>query len=128
MERRAGPGSPGGGAEDGDRRRRFDHLARYAAPGAYIVDEETGEYSEYEIPEDQGTEVEWSDILDQPGLIAADFAAEYGIRLHQVGNTLTWREFHTLVGGLLACDSRLSRYLLRATKDESMDEEGGDPE
>ncbi len=117
MGKGAGPGSTGG--RDEGRHRRFDHLAKYAAPGAYIVDEETGEYSQYEVPEDQGVDVTWADILGCPRLIANDFLSEYGIDLAKVGNALAWREFELRIEGLLACDSRLSRHLYAKTEKEA---------
>lgn len=109
------PGSPGRRAEDGSGGpRRFDHLARYAAEGAYIVDEATGEFSEYDIPE-AGTEVAWEDVLAHPRLIAADFQSEYGIDLAQTGNRLSWHRFQVLTEGLLVCDSRIWRRLKHET-------------
>jgi hypothetical protein len=102
------PGSTGrlnaGGA------RKFDHLARYAAEGAHIIDEETGEYSEYEVTDSEAHAVEWDQILDQPGLIFNDFLSEYGLDLRTLGNRLSWREFAVRVEGLLAADTRIARH------------------
>jgi hypothetical protein len=120
------PGSTGRrdqGNESRDRggRRKFDHLAQYGR--GRIVDEETGEYEAYEIPEAQGVPVSWSQILAEPQLIAADFRSEYGIRLADLGNDLSWREFATHVEGLLASDSRLARHL-HAMNEEVDDDDG----
>ena len=40
--------------------------------------------------------------------MVADFASEYGIRLHSP-DFLAWREFHALLIGLLSSDTRLYR-------------------
>jgi hypothetical protein len=112
------PGSTG--RRDGGHR-RFDHLAQYGR--GRIIDEETGEYETYEIPQAQGVPVSWSQILAEPQLIAADFRSEYGIRLADLGNALSWREFATHVEGLLACDSRLARHL-HALNEEVDDDDG----
>jgi Bacteriophage Gp15 protein len=123
------PGSTGRRAEDGsDGPRRFDHLARYAAPGAVVINEETGEYSEYEVPEENGVPLDWADVLAHPRLIAADFQSEYGIDLAAVGNTLPWRRFADLVAGLLACDSRIWRQMKHETEPDKTDEEVPDDE
>jgi hypothetical protein len=105
------PGSAGGRDEG---RRQFDHLAQYGR--GRIIDDATGQYEWYDLPDSQagGEEVDWDEILAQPRLIAADFAAEYQIRLAQVGNRLSWREFAVLVEGLLSSDSRLARHFTRA--------------
>ena len=115
MERGPGPGSASR-REGGPR--KFDHLARYAAPGAYIIDEATGEYSEYEVPQ-QGEAVSWDDIDEAPPyLIAADFASEYGITLAR--DCMSWREFVWRISGLLSADTRLARYLHALTNDEEV--------
>lgn len=110
MGARPGPGSIG--RRDGGLR-KFDHLAQYGR--GRIIDEATGEYESYEVPD--GQEIPWEDILDQPQLIVADFAQLYGIRLPEVGNGLSWREFTVLTGGLLSTDSRLSRHF-QASREE----------
>jgi hypothetical protein len=43
--------------------------------------------------------------------VVADFASEYGIRLH--GASLSWVEFRDLLTGLLVTDSRLWRHFSR---------------
>lgn len=124
MGARPVPGSTGRRAEGGGGGlRRFDHLAEYAAPGAYVIDEATGEYSEYEIPEATGTAIEWEEILAHPRLIVADFQSEYGLDLVALGNSLTWHRFALLTEGLLACQSRIWR---RLTDDKKPDEEVSD--
>lgn len=91
--------------------RRFDHLAQYAAPGAYIIDETTGEYSEYDLtPEQAAPRIEWDDLLAQWPLIVADFASEYHLRLHVDMDGMTWQEFRHLLQGVLAADTRLHRH------------------
>lgn len=110
MGARSRPGSVGR-RDQGGGERRFDHLAEYGR--GRIIDEATGEYEWYEIPEDDARTVTWAAILDQPRLIAADFLSEYGIRLSQVGNDLAWRDFALMVEGLLAADTRLARRLAR---------------
>ncbi len=50
----------------------------------------------------------------------ADFASEYGIRLH--GASLTWAEFRDLLTGLLMTDSRLWRHFSRDDADENDDD------
>jgi hypothetical protein len=40
----------------------------------------------------------------------SDFQSEYGIRLGR--EHLSWREFLTLLQGLMACDSRLARKFM----------------
>jgi hypothetical protein len=47
----------------------------------------------------------------------SDFASEYGIRLGR-GDFLSWREFRSLLAGLMACDSRLSRHFVTPDSDD----------
>lgn len=69
-------------------------------------DPATGLYEYYDRPRQaEGSPVTWEEILDQFPLIIADFASEYGIRLHR--ESLTWAEFRHLVYGLLQTQSRL---------------------
>jgi hypothetical protein len=64
-------------------------------------------------------------------LIVADFASEYGIRLHQVGNALSWVEFHDLLWALLAAPTTRvwRRYAPKRQSSQPTDDaEGGDDE
>jgi hypothetical protein len=72
-------------------------------------DAATGLWDWYERPEDTGTPVTWEEILTHHTLIVADFASEYGIRLHR--DPPSWAEFRDLVHGLLQTESRLWRAL-----------------
>jgi len=103
------------GSGDNGGQRKFDHLARYGR--GRIIDEETGEYETYDVPDGEGRSFDWAEILDAPRLIAAELPVEYGIDLATLGNELSWREFATYVEGLLACDSRLARHLNADTDD-----------
>jgi hypothetical protein len=51
--------------------------------------------------------------------VVADFASEYGIRLH-ARTPLAWAEFRDLLTGLLQTDSRLWRHFTR--DDEEADD------
>lgn len=113
MGDRPGPGSArrhdGGAPGDAG----LDAIAQY---GRGDYDEATGLYEWYDLPSDhsakrrQGGEVAWRSLIEQWALLEADWSSEYGERLARVWPSLTWREFRTGVAGLLACDSRLSRY------------------
>lgn len=92
-----GPKRDPEGTDDGDS--GADPTGR----GAY--DPATGLYEYYEKPRNEGAPVTWEEILTHWGLIVADFASEYGIRLHR--ESLTWLEFRHLVNGLLQTRSRL---------------------
>lgn len=70
-------------------------------------DAATGLWEWYERPEDTGAPVTWEEILTHFTLIVADFASEYGIRLHR--DPPSWAEFRDLVHGLLQTESRLWR-------------------
>ena len=120
MGARPKSGGAGGGANGGQR--KFDHLAQYAAEGAYIVDEATGQYSAYDAPSaSEGHEVDWAEIREQPRLIYADFQSEYGIDLRALGDRLSWQRFVLLVEGLLHCNSRLYRALTPPDDDHTDD-------
>jgi hypothetical protein len=47
----------------------------------------------------------------------SDFASVYGIRLAR-GDYLSWREFRSLLVGLMSCDSRLSRHFANLEPDD----------
>lgn len=89
-----GPDAAGDGDTAGDGRGGFDPV--------------TGLWDYYEQPEDTGSSVTWEEILAHWGLLVADFAEHYGIRLH-TRPAMTWAEFQVLVEGLLAMQSRLWR-------------------
>ena len=60
-------------------------------------------------------------MLEQWPLIVADFASEYGIRLHvETDQSLTWLVFFTYLTGLMCSDTRLSRHFA-----EDPEPEGG---
>ena len=53
-------------------------------------------------------------MLGQWPLIVADFASEYGIRLHaETNESLTWLVFFTYLTGLMVADTRLSRHFAK---------------
>lgn len=104
------PKSTGGehdrpGAAEG--RTGFDAIAQY---GIGDPDPETGVYAVYDIPEEViEPKVSLLELVDDWTLVVADFASEYGIRLALAAD-MTWREFVTLLSGLLSTpESRLYR-------------------
>lgn len=115
MGERPVPGSTGrldaGGA------RQYDHLAKFGR--GRIIDEETGEYETYQIPDgySEAEEFTWSQAVDVWELIVCDFASEYP-SVRMAG--LSWREFEMYVIGLRTADTRLSRWIAR---DQDNDDE-----
>ena len=110
MGGRAAPGTssrPGAGGWDGD------PAADPTGRGEY--DPETGLWDWYDRdPEDRapvGEAYQLSRLIKQWKVIEADFASEYGIRLALVRDSMSFREFATLLGGLLSADTRLWRVL-----------------
>ena len=58
-------------------------------------------------------------MLEQWPLIMADFASEYGIRLHaETDLSLTWLAFFTYLTGLMVADTRLSRHFAKEPEPE----------
>jgi hypothetical protein len=71
-------------------------------------DASTGLWEWYDRPAEEGDPVTWEQILNHFPLIIADFASEYGIRLHK--DPPVWAEFRDLIFGLLqTSESRLWR-------------------
>lgn len=99
------PKSGTGGTNEGPHTGPNDPTGR----GEY--DPATGLWDYYETAEGAG--LTWEAILDHWGLIVADFADYYTIRLHR--DPVTWAEFKAYVAGLLAVESRL----WRATRPET---------
>jgi hypothetical protein len=91
--------------------------------GRGVYDEATGLWEWYDKPEETGAPVTWEQILDEARwpLIVADFASEYGIRLHR--ERLMWPEFRHLIHGLLQSKSRLWRAVT-PTEEEPQAPEG----
>ena len=111
------PGSTGrrpGGQSD-------DRAADAAQYGRGTQDPVTGLYEWYEFPEDfnpqgagEGEGLTVVAVLEQWPLIMADFASEFGIRLHtETDQTLTWAAFYAYLGGLFTADTRLSRHFAK---------------
>jgi len=59
-----GPNPQAAGSGDNGGQRKFDHLARYGR--GRIIDEETGEYETYDVPDGEGRSFDWAEILDAP--------------------------------------------------------------
>ena len=66
--------------------------------------------------------VSWAEVLEQWGLVEADWLSEYGERLTVAWPRLTWREFRVLVAGLLAADTRLGRHFANTTQTDRPEE------
>lgn len=117
-------GSPGTDSRHGDGGQPVDRLAEYDRLGFGVGrrDPVTGIYEVYDVPEwykakrrheaaaSEGGGIPWAEIFAQWGLLVADFASEYRIRLTTDIRCMTWREFKQLTRGLLAAETRLSRY------------------
>lgn len=109
---RPGPKSADGeadpeGAGGGEGKSGFDAIARY---GVGEPDPVTGIYAVYDIPEEVvAPKVSIAELIEDWVLVVADFATEYQVRLAVVTD-MTWREFVTLLTGLLSTpDSRIYR-------------------
>lgn len=92
----------------------------FAAIAQYGVGEpnEDGIYAVYDIPEEViEPRVSILELVDDWSLVTADFASEYGIRL--AVHDVTWREFVTLLTGLLSnSDTRLYRVVQRKREED----------
>jgi hypothetical protein len=80
-------------------------------------DETTGLYEWYEdVPKEVaagGAPISWGRILGAWRELESDFRSVYGVRLAspKVRRRMSWREFTTLVHGLLTAETRLWREL-----------------
>lgn len=116
---RPGPKSAGGeadpaGAGGGS---GFEAIAQY---GVGEPDPETGIYAVYDVPEEVvAPKVSIAELTEDWVLVVADFATEYQVRLAVVTD-MTWREFVTLLTGLLSTpESRLYRaYAQKQQEDQ----------
>jgi hypothetical protein len=115
---RAGPKSALGGDDEeggGEKATGYDAIAKY---GVGDPDPETGIYAVYDIPEEViEPKVAVLELVEDWTLVVADFASEYSIRL--AVTDMTWREFVTLLTGLLSnSDTRLYRLASRKQQED----------
>ena len=92
----------------------------YAAIAKYGVGEPNAEgiYAVYDIPDEViQPKVSLLELVEDWPLVVADFAAEYRIRL--AVDTVSWREFVTLLTGLLSnSETRLYRVVQRKREED----------